>query len=106
MSEQFKAALVRAFVGGIVSAGSVFFSIMSIMGAAGVGKAGIAAGASFFGVLAARGFGEGSYDTNRDRRGSTPPSGWSQPLGGGAYARRSDGSEASLAEEAYRFRLS
>jgi len=79
MSEQFKAALARAFVGGVVSAGSVFFSIMSVMGA-GVGKAGVAAGAAFFGVLAARGFGEGSYDTNREKRASTPGGGRDIPL--------------------------
>ena len=103
MSEQFRVALVRALVGGVVSAGSVFFSIM---GAAGVERAGIAAGAAFFGVLAARGFGEGSYDTSRDRKGSTPGGGWPPRLGGGTHPRRSDALEASLAEEEYRFRLS
>ena len=73
MSEQFRLALVRALAGGIVSAGSVFFSLI---GSAGVERAGIAAGAAFFGVLAARGFGDGGYHTGRGGKGSASGAGW------------------------------
>jgi hypothetical protein len=64
VSTQYKAALVRAVIAGVVAAGSAFFASIA---SAGAGSAAIAAGGSFFGVLVARGLGEGTYDTNRDR---------------------------------------
>ena len=72
MSEQFRLALVRALAGGIASAGSVFFSLI---GSAGVERAGIAAGAAFFGVLAARGFGDGGYHPGRGGKGGASGAG-------------------------------
>ncbi len=70
MSDQLKAALLRAIIGAIVSAGSAFFAVLATADA---GKAAIAAGSAFFGGFIARGFGEGTYDTRRARQHRTKP---------------------------------
>lgn len=70
MSEQFKVALVRGAIGGVINAGSVFFASLAA-GAGTTGSvnkvvlviAGIAAGAAFFATLATRFAAEGAIDT-------------------------------------------
>lgn len=67
MTEQFKAATIRAFYGAILTTGSVFFvTLQTAPNAANrVEDAGIAAAAAFFAYMLARGVTEGIIDSNR-----------------------------------------
>ncbi len=71
MSEQYKAALIRALYGGLVLAGVAVFADLGMDGT--WQSAGIKAGAAFFGYLMVRGGFEGEYDTHRNRRGIVLP---------------------------------
>ena len=60
MSEQLKTALIRAGIGGVVLAGSAFFSTLSLSGSFKASE--IAAGTAFFAYLILRGGIEGFID--------------------------------------------
>ena len=62
MSDQFKSALVRGLIGGVIFAGSAAFSQLTT--GASYKAAGIAAGVAFFGYLILRSGVEGYIDTN------------------------------------------
>jgi len=66
MSNEFKVAIVRALYTALVVAGLSFFTTLGA--GADAGTAAIAAGASAFGILAARAGVEGYVDTQRNRR--------------------------------------
>lgn len=67
MTEQFKAATIRALYGGLLTTGSVFFvTLQTASGSASrVEEAGIAAAAAFFAYMLARGVTEGLIDSSR-----------------------------------------
>lgn len=60
MSPQLTTALIRASLGGIITAGVAFFG--QLAAGVSVGRAGIATGLTFFTYLAARGGAEGLID--------------------------------------------
>jgi len=72
MSEQFKAAFLRALLGGLFVAGAAFFTALGAADAT-MAKALITAGSAYFSYVVARGLGEGAYDTKRDNEGTVKP---------------------------------
>lgn len=66
MSDQVRESLKRGAIEGAIAAGVSFFAVLATGGD--LRAAGIAAGGAFFGALALRA-GEGKYDANRAARG-------------------------------------
>jgi hypothetical protein len=71
VTEQFKAATIRALYGALLTTGSVFFVSLQTLpaGAQRIQDSAIAAAAGFFSYMLARGVTEGLIDSNR---GPTP----------------------------------
>lgn len=72
MSDQFKTALIRGFIGGVIFAGSAGFSQLAT--GASFRAAGIAAGVAFFGYLILRSGVEGYIDNAAAGSTPAPPS--------------------------------
>jgi hypothetical protein len=69
MTEQMKAATIRALYGAIFTSGAVFFSVLQVTsGTYGhrFETAGIALGVAFSGYMLSRGITEGLIDSNRE----------------------------------------
>ncbi len=58
--------MVRALIGAVLTAGLTFFTTLQAVNAPNeIAKAGMAAGAAFFGYMVTRGAAEGLIDSNR-----------------------------------------
>jgi hypothetical protein len=81
MSAQYKAALTRALLVGLVSAASTALTTLTATGEVNARVVLLTAAAAFLAPFAARFGGEGAYDTRRARTGNVQPGDVGAPVG-------------------------
>lgn len=82
MTEQMKAATIRAFYGGLFVAALVFLTKLQttpVLNAETIARAGIEFGVALVGYMVARGIAEGLIDSNRAASGNVTPADVGQP---------------------------
>lgn len=76
MTEQLKAATIRAFYQALIAFGSIFFVTLQVTGFENPNRmeiAAIAGAVGFFSIMGTRGLGEGAIDSNRAANGRVTP---------------------------------